>query len=276
MTPLDAFPGDVSDEACYWVQARRPWPTLLFLLPLIVAYELGVLWFGSDPAALRNGADYWLRSWLLDLGLGLNWLPPAVLVGGLLAWQVVSRERWECSFDTLAGMFGESLLFAVLLVVGGQMLSLLFREWGLETLTAGGSLTAASAWERSVSFLGAGLYEELVFRLALLPVCFYLLRGLLAPRGVAVVLAVVLSSLIFAAAHDLSPSDPVSLSGFGAALSRVVEEPGRWYGFSFRLLAGVTFSLLLWWRGFGITVGCHALYDLLAGVLMQPPGGGCA
>jgi hypothetical protein len=84
--------------------------------------------------------------------------------------------------------------WAVLLVVGGQLLSLLFREWGLETLAAGGSLGAASAWERSVSFLGAGLYEELVFRLALLPLCFSLLRGLLAPRGVAVVLAVVLSS----------------------------------------------------------------------------------
>ncbi len=269
-----ATPADVSDETSYWSQARRPWPTLLFLLPLIVTYELGVLWFGSDPAAVRNGADCWLRSWLLRMGLS-DWLPPAVLVGGLLAWQVVSREEWRCSLDTLAGMCGESLLFALLLVVAGQSLSLLFRGWGLEALAAGGGLGAVSAWERALSFLGAGLYEEVVFRLALLPVCFCLLRSLRAPRGAAVVLAVLSSSLLFAAAHDLAPHDPVSLSGFGAALRRVVDEPARWYGFTFRLLAGTVFAVLLWLRGFGITVGCHAAYDLLAGVVMQPPDGGC-
>jgi hypothetical protein len=275
MFPVAPAPAAVSDGRSYWSQARRPWPTLLFLLPLIVTYELGVLWFGSNPAALRNGADCWLRSWLLNVGLGPDWLPPAVLVGGLLAWQVVSREEWRCTLDTLAGMCGESLLFALLLVVAGQSLSLVFRGWGLAALAAGGGLGAVSAWERAVSFLGAGLYEELVFRLALLPGCFFLLRGLRAPRGTALVLAVTLSSLAFAAAHDLTPSDPVSLSGFGAALHRVVEDPARWYGFTFRLLAGAAFAVLLWLRGFGITVGCHAAYDLLAGVVMQPPDGGC-
>ena len=38
--------------------------------------------------------------------------------------------------------------------------------------------------------------------------------------------------------------------------------------FSFRALAGGFSSLLCILRGFGITVGCHAAYDLLVGLLL--------
>ena len=50
--------------------SRHPWPCLLFLLPLLAAYELGVHRLsGGQPDALRNGADSWLRQGFAALGL---------------------------------------------------------------------------------------------------------------------------------------------------------------------------------------------------------------
>jgi hypothetical protein len=254
----------------YWHEARRPLPTLLFVLPLVAAYEFGVTCLGAAPDVLRNGADSWMRSWMLSLGLPWGWVLPVLLVAGLFTWQMLGRYPWRVSFDTLTGMFGESLLFALLLIVVGQSLNVLFRSHGFETLDVEGS-GAHSPAARALSFLGAGIYEETMFRLALIPLTFYLLRMLLVPRTISLVLAVVTSSLVFASAHYLDPSCPLSFAAFGDAFHRVAADEALWYGFAFRLLAGLTFSLLLLLRGFGITVGSHALYDVLAGVLMQAP-----
>jgi len=271
---------DPAPAGSYWSETRRPWPTLLFVLPLVATYELGVATLDAAPQAVRNGADCWLRSWMLHAGLAYPWALPVALIGTLLAWQVLGRHSWRCSFDTLTGMFGESLLFALLLIVAGQTLNVAFQSCGLETLkVAGGTIVGelgASGGRplvaaRAVSFLGAGIYEELMFRLALIPITFYLLRMLLAPRSVSIVLAVLGSSLVFAAAHYLPPTAPLTPGSLCEALGSIAANSGQWYGFSFRMLAGVLFSLLLLLRGFGVAVGCHALYDLLAGILMQSP-----
>ncbi|MFV0446475.1 MAG: type II CAAX prenyl endopeptidase Rce1 family protein [Planctomycetaceae bacterium] len=261
---------DFTPAPVYWHEARRPLPTLFFVLPFLLAYELGLSWFGLQPDLLRNGADVWMRDWMLDAGLPVAWILPGLLLCGLLVWQLLGTYPWRVSFDTLTGMFGESLLFAVLLVIGGQSLNTQFHVQGFETLattTAGEPQPAA----RALSFLGAGLYEETLFRLALIPFLFYALRVLLIPRTISIVVAVIGSSLIFATAHYLDPQAGLSLSSLLAAFHRVSQDTALWYGFTFRLLAGLSFALLLLFRGFGVTVGSHALYDLLAGILMQAP-----
>ena len=53
----------------YFSATRHPWSSFLFLLPLLAAYEGGVLWLGGDRAEqIRNGADAWLRWALESLG----------------------------------------------------------------------------------------------------------------------------------------------------------------------------------------------------------------
>ena len=69
-------------SASYWVQTRRPLPSLVFVLPLLMAYELGVVWLGGDSASgLRTGADAWMRQVLAGVGLTDRWLPPLALAG---------------------------------------------------------------------------------------------------------------------------------------------------------------------------------------------------
>ncbi len=114
----------------------------------------------------------------------------------------------------------------------------------------GGASRSAAA--DLVGAVGAGIYEELLFRLTLLPLAYGLFRMLrCGPRGAAA-LAVVSSSLLFALCHHLGPHGEIPAVG----------------PFLFRAVAGGVLAGLFWWRGFGIAVGAHAAYDLLAGVLL--------
>ncbi|MDB5337637.1 MAG: amino terminal protease self-immunity [Planctomycetaceae bacterium] len=240
----------------YWSLARSPLHCLIFLLPLLTIYEVGVLWLGGSRATfLRNGADYWMRDWLLQQGWNAQWLLPVLVIAALLAWQVLGRYPWKIRFDTLIGMGAESLLFACVLLLLGQTQDILFQQYlnppqlAVSPTVAWGSPTA-----RMVSFVGAGIYEEVLFRLLALPLAFVALRILLVPDRLATVLAVVGTSLLFSLAHYIGP---------GA-------DTFTYFSFVFRTVAGLFFAVLFVLRGFGITVGAHAVYDVLVGVLLRP------
>jgi membrane protease YdiL (CAAX protease family) len=99
---------------------------------------------------------------------------------------------------------------------------------------------------RMLGFVGAGVYEEMLFRLLLLPPVAVVARYLVAPAAVRVVGVVVLTSLVFSAAHYVGPHG----------------EPLEAYTFVFRFTAGAFFAILFVYRGFGIAAGTHALYDI--------------
>jgi len=114
-------------------------------------------------------------------------------------------------------------------------------------------LSPSEVWPRIVSFIGAGVYEEVLFRLCLIPLCYGLFRLIGAPAKGAVLGAVLLTSVGFSAAHYIGPAaDQFAL-----------------FSFTFRACAGLFFALLFVYRGFGITAGCHAAYDILVGVIWQ-------
>jgi membrane protease YdiL (CAAX protease family) len=101
-----------------------------------------------------------------------------------------------------------------------------------------------------VTFVGAGIYEEVLFRLLLFSGLVALGRRLSGSPALAVSLGALVSALLFSAAHHVGP--------YG--------EPFEGYNFLFRTVAGVYFALLFQLRGFGIAVGAHACYDVIVGV----------
>jgi membrane protease YdiL (CAAX protease family) len=118
-------------------------------------------------------------------------------------------------------------------------------------------LNLPGAFRRAVGFLGAGVYEELLFRLILLSLFAWFVARLGARSRASIAAAVTITSLTFAAAHYLGPyGEPLAWTEFTF-----------WFSFVFRLLAGVFFSLLFVHRGFGIAAGTHAAYDILVGVV---------
>lgn len=244
----------------YWSLARQPLHCLLFLLPLLVVYEIGVdfVTAGAHDAA-RNGADHWMRTGLRRAGFQHPMLLPIVVVGLLAVWQLVGHFRWKPSPATLFGMLAESVLFGVCLVVVGQLQDLAFRSHLGQMAQAPHSavpLAQAGALPRVIGYVGAGVYEEVLFRLCLVPVLYGLLRVILVPRRMAIILTVAVTSLLFSAAHYIGPA----------------ADQFTMYSFVFRATAGVFFAALFVLRGFGITVGSHAAYDLLVGILIPALG----
>ncbi|NOX56850.1 MAG: CPBP family intramembrane metalloprotease [Planctomycetes bacterium] len=245
----------------YWFQSRYPLACLVFLLPLLATYELGVLVLGGDRAdTLRNGADFWLRDLLQLAGLHQPYLLPVLVVALLLGWHTLGKYPWRVSLDTLLGMLAESILFGFCLIVIAQLQDLAFRYLATPAAIPSQAVVLSPfQWQLAaqvVAFLGAGIYEEVMFRLLLLPLCFVILRLLLVPRNWAAGLSILATSLLFSAAHYLGATGEAFL----------------WSTFVFRTLAGLFFALLFVFRGFGITVGSHAAYDLLVGVLLVGQG----
>ena len=238
----------------YWIDARRPLSSLMFLVPWIVAYEVGILCLaGTDSDALRNGADFWMRSWLSGFGLQTILLPGFV-IGSLLAWHVVQRYPWHVRFETMVGMLAESLLLAIALVAVGQLHDLIFRQLQPAAESDMTMLTVAinPSVSKAISYIGAGVYEEVMFRLLMVPAAFLVFRMFEFPNKWAAAMAAISTSFLFALAHHVGPAaDAFNL-----------------FTFSFRAAAGLFFVTIFLLRGIGIAVGCHAAYDLLVGVIL--------
>ncbi|MFV1966886.1 MAG: CPBP family intramembrane glutamic endopeptidase [Pirellulaceae bacterium] len=239
--------------AGYWGESRRPLVSLAFVAPILVVYEGGLLWLG--PKAMRNGADVWLRQWLEWMGFGQYFLLPILTCSILLAWHHLNCDRWRFGWSVLYGMFVECILLGLLLLATALLQGAL-----LASLSMGDGATVADSPTsgRVVAFLGAGIYEELLFRLMLLPAVAAMLRVGGMKRNARLFIAVLATSLLFAAAHyrldiALGPIQWATSCG----------EPFEWISFAFRFLAGSFFSVLFLYRGFGVAAGTHALYDIL-------------
>ena len=218
------------------------------MLPLLVAYEAGVVWLGGPAAELvRTGADAWLRRALAGVGLRDQFLPPLALVLALLGWQAAQPRDWRFPPRFLLGMVVESLVLAVALIGLSRMVDLGFSRLEGQGPLAAGPAHPAAAW---VSFLGRGhLRRSRSFGWRLIPLFYGVLRLLHTPSVFAQTLAVTASALLFSIAHHAGAPG----------------EAFTWFAFIFRWLAGVYFAWIFVVRGFGVAVGAHAAYDILVG-----------
>jgi membrane protease YdiL (CAAX protease family) len=234
----------------YWELSRRPLVSLAFVAPIVITYELGVLTLGPD--ALRNAADVWGRQFLRSLGFGQYFLLPLLVCGVLLGWHHIRRDPWQIRGRVVAIMWLESLVLGVALLVlaqaMGRILSPAFLA-GTET---------RSTWSKFIGYLGAGFYEELLFRLLLLSGIALVARRTGLNRRGSLLAAVVISSVLFAAVHYR-----FELLLFGWSIGPQYGDRFTWYSCLFRIAAGLFFGCLFVARGFGIVVGAHAAYDVL-------------
>jgi hypothetical protein len=234
----------------YLKSTRHPFSSLMFILPLLIVYEGGVLLLApqSSSLELRNGADAWVRTQLVAAGVNFAWTLPILLVAflcGATAWDW--KERPKKQFTAFFGMILESLVFAVgLWALSRNFLPLLDRV-GVPTHSIGFQTPATG---QVVRYIGAGIYEEVLFRLAIFGVLSLLLQVILIPKYVAIPIAAVAGALAFSAAHHLGTN--------GEAITTPV--------FLFRAVAGLIFTILYAGRGLGIAVGAHAGYNILVGV----------
>lgn len=224
----------------YVHESELPLTSLLFLLPLIATYEIGARYFTT---AAQHGYEQQIIAFTMMqrffrlFGVHGQHLPALAVATILLSWHVARREKWHVNVATLIGMAVESLLLALPLIAIGRELA------RYVPLLA----TSSTRQDIIIMSLGAGVYEELVFRLILFSLLSLFFKDVLRIQSRWVNLGVVvISALAFSGYHYLSPA-----------------EHFLWRAMAFRTVAGAFFGVVFMLRGFGITAGCHAAYDIL-------------
>lgn len=236
----------------YFSQTRRPIASLYFLLPLIVAYELGKI--AVNQTTVYSGADFWVQQFLQTLSAGQLVILPMITTAVLLFWHHQRNDHWVVRRGTMIGMVIESLGMGLMFFV----LANLYQILSTNSPVAGTvqdpyfwTIGSSQWWSRVMTFIGSGIHEELIFRvLIMLPLISFFAPGSREgelSRGS--MLAIGISSFIFAAAH---------VSWFNSA-----GEPFNDIVFAFRFGAAVAFSGLFLYRGFAIAVGTHIIFNVL-------------
>jgi membrane protease YdiL (CAAX protease family) len=233
----------------YLRRSRSAWYSFLFVLPLLALYHVGVVLTNlGQGGVIVNGADAMLQAALRGVGVG-GWLSSAWFLAAIIGLAIYRKDplarKERLRAPTFGLMLGESAVYAGLF--GGIVASIVraLMPWVDTDLQLGPSLGIGRALTLS---LGAGIYEEMVFRVLLMGGLFWLARRLFAAKpGAAALGAVVVSSLIFSLFHYIGPMR----DGFQIA------------SFTFRFVAGLALAGLYQARGFGIAAYTHALYDVL-------------
>jgi hypothetical protein len=230
----------------YLEATRSPWGSYLFVLPLLALYQVTALLANlGQRHSIINGADALIQSFLNLAGLHGwlgSWLVVAAVVGGVL-YQLDGRRRKGLRAEYFGLLLAESVAYALALgTVVALLTSLLLPGAGYLQVGERG----VALGQKLASGLGAGLYEELVFRLLLTGGILGLLRKLRWSDGAAVATAVLASSLLFSLFHYVGPyADPFQVTSF-----------------VFRFVAGVVLAALFSARGFAVAAWTHAFYDV--------------
>jgi hypothetical protein len=219
--------------------------SLVLVFPLFLVYQIGVLF----TLPVLNGADFLTVFLFRNLGLSTgSYL--AYTFGVAVAFAIaVAVLRHKQRFDPhlIVRVLLESAIYA--LTMGSLIVFVMTRALGISPQLAGGGgfVAQQGLGTRIVMSLGAGVYEETVFRLGILTGLLVLFDRVIGMRRwIAFPLALLLQAALFSAMHHIPPyGDPLHVGIF-----------------VFRVLAGVCFGLLYSYRGFAVAVYTHALYDL--------------
>jgi len=232
----------------YFALSRSHRYSILFALPLLLGYEaLAAMLARPGHAELRNGADAMLRAAFTAVAGArgpLIFMAAIILLGVGLVVRDLRASRDRIRPIVFLGMIGEAAVLAGIFgfVIGMTTAKLLGSLHALSI----GPLAQTSWPTRLMLSLGAGLYEELFFRVLLVTGIAAGARVVLGlgRRGSGIIAAVV-GAFIFSAFHYIGPyGDQLQLQSF-----------------VFRMLSGLAFSALYLVRGFGITAWTHAMYD---------------
>ena len=221
-------------------------------IPMLLVYEV-LLFIGGNPhlGQVRNAGDVWLRQILGSLDIKQTHAAMVMLLGLVIAMVLLRRGGKRINGRYLVLMTGEAVIYGLLLAIFSSVYSTLSffvmenSALQTQTLLAAGPLSGGVV-QNIALFLGAGLFEEFIFRVVLLWGLLLLFRPWL-PGYLAAAAAIGVAAGLFSAAHYIGPmAYPLELSTF-----------------MFRFLAGLWFTGLYYLRGFSIAAYSHAYYDII-------------
>ena len=246
----------------YLAASRRPLYALILILPLAAAFELGSLLYlgvgAADGTPVQTVSAYRLLGRLFEtFGAAGYYLPALVVLATLLVWHMIRQDPWHLRPGYLVAMAIEATAWALPLlglaaIIGAAHAAAITPT---PSPTSTGLPPDLADWPlgaRLTIAIGAGLYEEFLFRLVLIEVVVVLARDLFRLSATrARIIAVIASAILFTVYHQPSgPDVATAIITYGAL--------------------GVVLAYLYAYRGFGIAVGAHAVYDIAVLALLNP------
>lgn len=224
----------------YFRLSRSHYYSLIIIFPLAVIYSvMGYFINWNTPYKLRNGADVLIRVFFQLFGSYAEIF--YILTLNLIIISIILYYKREFSNSIrlqvltimiLEGIFWAFCLF-VIFIFGNQLLS---------------APTSFSTFEQFYLSVGAGIYEELVFRFLSISIIVFISHKLFGSGKVfSLSISIVFSSIFFSLFHYIGV--------FGEVFS--------WQSFFYRFSAGCFLSFLYLARGLGVAVYSHVYYDIL-------------
>ena len=271
-------PSSGAPQRNYFSETQQPIYSAALVLPFILIYQVGLVILKSR---VINGGDAIITtlssSFFRVLGVEASFASIIVPICAFLIWQFRKKGTWSIRPPVLVASFFESLIYAVVLF----MLLGYFVHYLPARIDAPAPVAAveshspaaspatmdsraaapapAPAASRSgarrpgvsdfVLYCGAGVYEELVFRVFLLGLLLLIFTKIFhMEHAYAAAWSAFTGAIIFSAFHHIGG------------------EPYHTGVFLQRVLAGIYFSALYFTRSFGVAAASHAMYDIIVGL----------
>ncbi|MDP7557846.1 MAG: CPBP family intramembrane metalloprotease [Candidatus Marinimicrobia bacterium] len=225
----------------YWHLSRSPFYSFVFTLPFFALYEIATLTLNEDQLFhIRNGADVLLRQFFAIFGdWGIHALNIVFIVGFVVSFLLQKSRR---QMTTVRGAYLMQMLTEGLLW-GGVLYVFMKVAPTLLSFPSGRSLI-----QQMTLAVGAGLYEEFLFRVVAIFLLVTIIGAILKwERRWCTFAAVIISALLFASFHYIGD--------FGETFILRT--------FLLRAFAGLFLGTVYVFRGFGITALAHMSYDFI-------------
>jgi len=228
----------------YFRQTRGLYYSYIFSIPLFLLYEAFIRFsqIGSEQM-VRISVDIWFQTLFSYLGFDAltATLGFALVIGGVIIF--MRRDNLPALKMNYFGMLLiESALYAIIIsILISQFLELILH------MDLAQNTSSLSRFQLFSLSLGAGLYEELFFRVILVSSLFYMFSKVLKGKKAAYIISAIIAAVAFSGVHYVGEfADTWSI-----------------YTFLFRFLFGLTLNVIYVIRGFGCAAWTHALYDLI-------------
>ena len=217
----------------YFFLSRSPAFSLMAMFPLLLIYEIFALYLANNNLSFANFPTIFLEILIGYSGIHGPFILGAVFLAAIIiAFLLKEKKRFTFRPYFFAVLLIESVFYALLLgyLIFGltEQLYLMLRETGTKLLLS----------------VGAGFYEELVFRGLLFYVTALALIKLHASRIAAFAFTAVISSLAFSFFHYVNNEPFVMSIAF------------------YRFALGLLFCGLMMFRGLAVCAWTHTFYNI--------------